>query len=884
MSSVREAWLETRAVGVGKGGSQSLVLAALALRVLRIEFLDLDTGPVVDKSRGAPQELSRAEAMEMQTTIKVEAAWDTMVSLEYVLGFHAISKVLDSENRIMAEYTDCLPETRDRLMDYWEAYIFLRGTGLDVKAMHMGREKTKDFRPFSQFDKTGDRLWQMLAAAAFARKAPCWNRRASQPRPRYGLATWTPGGGQFSDPKTVLASPNEIFLAAAEQAIVSAAWHDACFLLRCCAEYMAQQSSRGHVTAKEARELEASIARPEAELGSLIHAGHMSKAAAAARRAVFSAGGVPRTRAEIAELQWEKRTGKTGSELLDHIMEHSGRSYSSFPEFWYDANNRGGDSARVDKDREVDTAPTDWKKAGNEAFKRAEFGGAYRLYSTAIDHHRQQSIIDEETGSDAASASQLHVLYSNRAAACLGLAKDRPHERVTHSSAALADALHCIELEPSFQKGYYRRAVALQSLGSLTEARTAFQAVVTNDWKNEAAQASLVALDSDIGGGGVQAPPISLPKLLEVGAVRVDVFKWLNIRHLWRLQRVSLQWREWCREGLESRPQIYSETQAAEGGSTLFDLATLRWKTCQGFCTDRRETSMCVLSESQVVTLGGSHLVTGSVSAAPTATAELHGLAGSETIAPMAMRRKCFGACALSDGCRVIVSGGESPFTDSVSLTGIQRTDPTDTVELFDLRTGAWKSLPPMLSKRSLHFMIALPDDRVLVAGGQGPEQINDDTALSSAELFDPVKNKWERLPAMHDSRWAAAVCLTADGDVLVTGGSGVQGSNGVHGTKSCELFRVATCEWQRMADMVEERIFHGCVLVGSDVFVLHGESDMPDPGVEMLDAELGRWVRVADTIPELADYGRYVETGGSMVATQEQAQALTKSARKETA
>ena len=83
---------------------------------------------------------------------------------------------------------------------------------------------------------------------------------------------------------------------------------------------------------------------------------------------------------------------------------------------------------------------------------------------------------------------------------------------------------------------------------------------------------------------------------------------------------------------------------------------------------------------------------------------------------------------------------------------------------------------------------------------------------------------------------------------------------------------------------MVEERIFHGCVLVGSDVFVLHGESDMPDPGVEMLDAELGRWVRVADTIPELADYGRYVETGGSMVATQEQAQALTKSARKETA
>uniref|UniRef100_A0A7S2R9U6 Uncharacterized protein n=1 Tax=Rhizochromulina marina TaxID=1034831 RepID=A0A7S2R9U6_9STRA len=91
----------------------------------------------------------------------------------------------------------------------------------------------------------------------------------------------------------------------------------------------------------------------------------------------------------------------------------------------------------------------DLKLRGNEAFARGAFDVAEQLYSEAID-----------------LAPSSHVLWSNRAAARLQL---KQHE------SALSDAEQCIVLEPSWVKGYHRRALALKGLERMDEAFQSYQ-------------------------------------------------------------------------------------------------------------------------------------------------------------------------------------------------------------------------------------------------------------------------------------------------------------------------------------------------------------------------------------------------------------------------
>ncbi|CAM9294943.1 unnamed protein product, partial [Ectocarpus fasciculatus] len=79
------------------------------------------------------------------------------------------------------------------------------------------------------------------------------------------------------------------------------------------------------------------------------------------------------------------------------------------------------------------------KYEGNQAFAKKDFDSAVSLYGQAI-----------------ALEPDNHVLYSNRAAAYLGQEK---------YSEAIEDANVSIRLQPSFTKGYFRKATALQSLG-----------------------------------------------------------------------------------------------------------------------------------------------------------------------------------------------------------------------------------------------------------------------------------------------------------------------------------------------------------------------------------------------------------------------------------
>ncbi|GAB4819088.1 hypothetical protein N2152v2_006134 [Parachlorella kessleri] len=110
----------------------------------------------------------------------------------------------------------------------------------------------------------------------------------------------------------------------------------------------------------------------------------------------------------------------------------------------------------VGQDASSEPTAAELKDQGNQEYKTGNYLKAAALYAKAI------KLLP---GSDLALEEQA-VLFSNRSAALLQLHK---------VSKALADADECTKLRPDWDKGYYRRAAALEKLDRLDEALAAYQ-------------------------------------------------------------------------------------------------------------------------------------------------------------------------------------------------------------------------------------------------------------------------------------------------------------------------------------------------------------------------------------------------------------------------
>src|SRR5262245_48858735 len=89
-------------------------------------------------------------------------------------------------------------------------------------------------------------------------------------------------------------------------------------------------------------------------------------------------------------------------------------------------------------------------------------------------------------------------------------------------------------------------------------------------------------------------------------------------------------------------------------------------------------------------------------------------------VADMSAGRAAHTATALPDG-RVLVAGG---FAQENSAKG---------AEVYQPGTGRFSPLPPMITSRHSHTATLLRDGRVLIAGGYGEGT----TTLATAELFN---------------------------------------------------------------------------------------------------------------------------------------------------
>ncbi|XP_075052218.1 kelch domain-containing protein 8A [Mixophyes fleayi] len=79
----------------------------------------------------------------------------------------------------------------------------------------------------------------------------------------------------------------------------------------------------------------------------------------------------------------------------------------------------------------------------------------------------------------------------------------------------------------------------------------------------------------------------------------------------------------------------------------------------------------------------------------------------------------------------------------------------TKTVDIFDMEQGVWSKTDRscFLRKRRADFVAGAINGRVVVAGGLG----NQPSVLETAEIFHPLKNRWESISPMPTPRCACA-------------------------------------------------------------------------------------------------------------------------------
>jgi MYXO-CTERM domain-containing protein len=172
----------------------------------------------------------------------------------------------------------------------------------------------------------------------------------------------------------------------------------------------------------------------------------------------------------------------------------------------------------------------------------------------------------------------------------------------------------------------------------------------------------------------------------------------------------------------------------------------------------------------------------------------------------------------------VLAAGGETVASAGANVMA------TNTAELYDPASSTWSHTGnTMKAARTRHLGVLLADGRVLVAGGASDPN-NSQTALSSAEIYDPSMNSWIAAHAMITPRTEihdAAVLL--GGVVLVAGGEN-QGSP----VTASETYDPAAGAWTTTADLKKARSRASAVVLSNGKVLMAGggtySSELYDP------------------------------------------------------
>ena len=147
-------------------------------------------------------------------------------------------------------------------------------------------------------------------------------------------------------------------------------------------------------------------------------------------------------------------------------------------------------------------------------------------------------------------------------------------------------------------------------------------------------------------------------------------------------------------------------------------------------------------------------------------------------------------------------------------------TDALGSAELYDPTTNTWSATGSLNAARYWHTATLLQDGRVLAVGGSNDGDLT--SALSSAELYDPLFGKWSMAGDLGGGGVWHTATLLPNGKVLVAGGNG-GGIGGDVVFATSEQFDPVSQTWTRTGDLSTRRYSHTATLLPSGDVLISG-------------------------------------------------------------
>ena len=150
---------------------------------------------------------------------------------------------------------------------------------------------------------------------------------------------------------------------------------------------------------------------------------------------------------------------------------------------------------------------------------------------------------------------------------------------------------------------------------------------------------------------------------------------------------------------------------------------------------------------------------------------------------------------------------------------------------------GTFTAISSMATARSFHTATMLQDGKVLIAGGADAS----DATVSSAEIYDPVKQTFTPAGNMTAPRAGHTATLLADGRVLIVGGEQTPpGLNGIVPGQNAELYDPPTGNFTPTGSLLMGwQGFNATLLANGKVLITGGAAGFTDAGYIMGDAEI---------------------------------------------
>jgi N-acetylneuraminic acid mutarotase len=198
---------------------------------------------------------------------------------------------------------------------------------------------------------------------------------------------------------------------------------------------------------------------------------------------------------------------------------------------------------------------------------------------------------------------------------------------------------------------------------------------------------------------------------------------------------------------------------------------------------------------------------------------------------------------------------------------GVGATDNLASAELFDPVAERWNLTGSLTMARRNHTATLLPNSKVLVVGGLDKAFAR----LSSAELYDAASGRWSAAGNLAMARSQHTATLLPNGKVLVTGGVGMAG---VGTLSSAELYDPTTMRWTATGNLATARSLHTATLLPNGKVLVTGgvgaanagtlaSAELYDPGTERWTATGSPATARSQHTATLLPKGQVLVTGG---------------------